>query len=60
MRKITEHTYGSSIYMKLETDAGNIEEINAYIRETGTTYRTTADHNQERREEIIRCFNELY
>ena len=59
-KKLIEHTYGTHIYMKLKLNCGTIEEIDAYVRETGWTYRTTADHDQATREEIIRSFNELY
>lgn len=59
-KKLIEHTYGTHIYMKLKLDCGTIEEIDAYVRETGCAYRTTADHDPARREEVIRAFHELY
>ncbi len=59
MKKITEYTYGLSIYMKMELD-GKIEEINVYIRDKGWIYKTSGDNNPERREQIINAFNELY
>ena len=57
MRKITEHTYGTHIYMKLELN-GTIEEIDIYIRDDGWTYKTTDRGNT--RDEIVKAFNELY
>lgn len=58
--KLTEHTYGSSIYMKMRLENGCIEEITAYIRGTGWGYRTSADHAPEYRARIIRAFHDLY
>ena len=60
MRKITEHTYGPHIYMKVELDDGQQEEIDVYIRESGITYKTTADDDPERREQIIDAYKKLY
>ena len=37
-----------------------IEEIDAYIKESGYTYRTTGDHTPELRNRIIQAFHELY
>lgn len=57
MRKITEHTNGTHIYMKMELN-GVIEEIDVYIRDDGWTYKTTDRGNTH--DEIIKAFNELY
>ena len=59
MKKIIEHTYGLSIYMKLEID-GRIEEITEYLRNDGSHYKTTGDNEPARREAIIKAYNELY
>lgn len=63
--KLCEHTYGAHIYMRLKLDNGRIEEIDAYITETGMKYHTSADNNldfpkPEIRAQIIAAFNELY
>ena len=71
--KLNEHTYGTHIYMKMQLDNKRIEEIDVYIRETETIYKTSADNGLELcktdeekqaklklREEIINAFNELY
>lgn len=58
--KIGEATNGAHVYMLLRTESGRIEEIDAYIRENGWSYRTTADNDPEIRNEIIRAFCELY
>lgn len=57
--KLSEHTNGGHIYMKLEL-LGRVEEIDAYIRENGWSYRTTGDADPSRRSEIIRAFHDLY
>ena len=59
MKKITEHTYGSHIYMKLEID-DKIEEIDVYVRSDGWTYKTTGDNDHMKRQQIIDAFNTLY
>ena len=59
-RKLIEHTYGGHIYMMLQLDCGTVEEIDAYFRDTGWTYRTTADNDPPVREAIIEAFNKLY
>ena len=59
MKKITEHTYGAHIYMRISLN-GAEEEIDAYITPGGMRYKTTADEDAERREEIIKAFNVLY
>lgn len=58
--KITEHTYGASIYMKLELD-GVIYEVTRYCGadHTWDHYTTTAD-GTDKREAVIQAFNELY
>ncbi len=63
--KLAEHTNGTHIYMRLRLDNKRIEEIDAYITETGWTYRTSADNNPafpkpEIRAQIIKAFHELY
>ena len=67
--KLAEHTYGSHIYMKLQLDNGDVEEIDVFYKPDGLeVYRTTADTNNELTEEekqkkraaIIAAFNELY
>ena len=63
--KLAEHTDGTHIYMRLRLDNKRIEEIDAYITETGWTYRTSADNNPdfpkpEIRAQFIREFHELY
>lgn len=57
-RKITEHTYGTHIYMKLEID-GKQYEVDCYLRNDGERFKTTADGTPDR-EKVIAAFNELY
>lgn len=59
-KKITEHTYGNHIYMKLELN-GKIYEVDRYcgIDNTWNHYKTTADGTPDR-EKVINAFNELY
>lgn len=61
MKKLTEHTYGGSIFMRLELD-GKVEEITCYSGRAGSwnTYRTSADDNAARRNKIIAAFKQLY
>lgn len=59
MKKIIEHTYGAHIYMRILLN-GAEEEIDAYITPEGMNYKTTADKDAGRREEIINAFNFLY
>ena len=58
IKKITEHTYGTHIYMKLEID-GKQYEVDCYLRNDGEHYKTSADGTEER-EKVIAAFNELY
>ncbi len=63
--KLVEHTYGTHIFMRLRLDNQRVEEIDAYITESGWTYHTSADNNPnlpkpELRAEIIKAFHELY
>ena len=63
--KLAEHTYGTHVYMRLKLDNGRIEEIDAYITESGWKYHTSADNNPdlpkpEIRKQIIDAFNALY
>ena len=46
IKKITEHTYGTHIYMKLEID-GKEFEVDCYLRNDGQTYKTTADGTED-------------
>ena len=66
--KLAEHTYGDHIYMRMRLDDGRIEEIDVYLRNEGTVYRTSADaemgtnlvSGMKTRQEIIDAFNDLY
>lgn len=58
IKKITEHTYGTSAFMRLEID-GKMYEITCYFRENGEFYKTSADGTPER-EKAIAAFKELY
>ena len=58
IKKITEHTYGTHIYMKLEID-GKQYEVDCYLRDDGEHYKTSADGAEER-EKVIAAFKELY
>ncbi len=43
--KLAEHTDGTHIFMRLYLDNKRVEEIDAYITESGWTYHTSADNN---------------
>jgi len=58
IKKITEHTYGTHIFMKLSID-GKEYEVDCCIRIDGEYFRTTAD-GTENREKVIAAFKELY
>ena len=58
IKKIKEHTFGGSAFMRLEID-GKTYEITCYFREDGEFYKTSADDTPER-EKIIAAFKELY
>ncbi len=58
IKKITEHTYGSYIYMQLSVD-GKEYEVDCYLRDNEEHFKTTAD-GTENREKIIAAFKELY
>lgn len=60
IRKITEHTYGTHIYMKLAID-GKEYEVTCYCGAdySWNHYRTSADGTEDR-EKVIAAFNELY
>lgn len=60
MGKLVEHVYGSHIYMKMKMDSGVIEEIDVYVSENGTTYKTTKDQDATKRQEIITNFYLLF
>lgn len=61
VRKITEHTYGTKIFMRLIVD-GRIEEVTnrCGFDCTWSIYETSADNDEERRRRIIEAFDELY
>ncbi len=59
MKKLYESTQGTHAYMRMEID-GSIYEIDVYWRETGESYRTTADHDAVLREKVISAFKALY
>ena len=59
MEKLIEHVYGTHAYMKLKINDGTITEIDVYWAEAGTTYKVP-DSMENRREEIIHAFNELF
>ncbi len=58
IKKITEHTYGTHIYMKLSIDNGEYE-VDCYLRDDGEHFKTTAD-GTGKREEVIKAFRTLY
>ena len=60
--KITEHTYGSHIFMRMVMPSGHMEEIDVYYQPDGSVkYYTTADKRSiSERNEIIKAFNDLY
>lgn len=58
MEKITEHTYGSSAFMRLKLN-GVEYEITTFFREEGESYKTSAD-GTENREKVIDAFRHLY
>lgn len=60
MKKIIEHTYGAHIYMQIKLDSGRIEEIDVYLTDKGRKYVTSADHQIDLRNEIIKAFEKLY
>ena len=64
MKKITEHTYGNHVYMKLMIEVNGKPEthaIDVYWGKNGEeTYKTSADGDSFRRDEIIKAFNALY
>ena len=72
MIKLTEHTYGNHIYMKMKLDNERIEASYVYFTNQGEKYVTSADHGMELyageelgrrkklREQIILAFNHLY
>ena len=58
--KLSEHTYGGHIYMRMMLPSGRIEEIDVSLHADGLHYRTTGDHRQELRQQIIDTFHSLY
>ena len=58
IKKVTEHTCGTHIYMKLEID-GKQYEVDCYVRDDGEHYKTSADGTEER-EKVIDAFKKLY
>lgn len=53
------HTYGAHTFAKMTVD-GKPEFLDVYYRASGTTYKTTADNDKQRRRKIIKAFNELF
>ena len=60
MRKITEHTYGNHIYMRVELKDGEQADFDVYLGRTGDMYFRIPEHLEPRRAEIIEAFNTLY
>lgn len=60
IKKITEHTDGTHIYMKLEID-GKEYEITCYCGAncSWNHYKTSADGTEDR-DKVIKAFNKLY
>ena len=58
IEKISEHTYGTHIYMKLSIN-GKVYEVDCYLRNGKEYFFTTAD-GTEMREKVIEAFNQLY
>lgn len=58
-KKLYEYTNACHIFMKIELD-GEEYDIDCYIRNSGKTYRTSADYNKTIRRRLIRAFNELH
>ena len=58
MKKLSEKTYNSHIYMKIKID-GNEYEIECYSRNGFETYYTSAD-GTEMRDVVIDAFKQLY
>lgn len=60
MDKLIEHTYGLHIYVKLRLDNGYIAEVSEYLRNDGSTIKTTADNDPDLRREVIAAYHALY
>ena len=58
IKKITEQTYGTHIFMKLEID-GKEFKVDCYLRNDGEHFKTSADGTADR-EKVIEAFNKLY
>jgi len=60
IKKITEHTYSGSIYMKLSID-GKEYEVTCYcgVDCLWNHYKTSADGTEDR-EKVIEAFKQLY
>ena len=58
IKKIKEHTYGTSIYMALEID-GEHYEVSCYLRADGEHFKTSADGTPNK-EKAIEAFKKLY
>lgn len=58
--KLSEHTYGGHIYMKMQLPSGRIAEIDVSLHADGLHYRTTGDHSAALRQQIIDTFHQLY
>ena len=59
-KKLTEHTYGDHIFMRLEVD-GEVHEVSNYAGRDGKwdSYKTTAD-GTDKRDVVIKAFEDLY
>lgn len=62
MKKLAEHTYGTSIFMRLMLDSGEIHEISNYCGAdcSWEHFKTTADGNENKRKEVVKAFKKLY
>ena len=60
MKKITEYTGGTHIYMKLQLDDGCTEEIDVTFPDGKYHFKTTGDSDPNRRDQIITAFLALY
>lgn len=58
--KLSEHTYAGHIYMKLLLPSGHVAEVDVSLHADGLHYRTTGDHSEALRQQIIDAFHSLY
>ena len=61
VKKIAEHTYGTSVFMKIEIN-GKAEEVTWYCGTNNTLdhYKTSRDDDEETREILLQAFRYLY